>query len=217
MIAPQQRLRITFAKGDAIRFSSHLDTLRLWVRSLRRIAAPLAYTQGFNPRPKLQLAAALPLGHTGSEELLDVRLSRVVDAAALLDRLQSALPVGVTVSQIREVPLDQPALQTRVSSAAYRVSVEWDEAESLVEQRIATLLSAWESLALRKGKRYDLRPLIERLRLEGVDQGSVRLGMQLAAQPGRTARPEAVLDALGMGEPSAPARYHRERVILAAD
>jgi len=67
-----------------------------------------------------------------------------------------------------------------------------------------------------------LRPLIERLWLERCPElvegravgGEVVLGMQLAARAGATARPEAVLDALGMGE--AFARYHRRRLLRAA-
>ena len=215
MNSPQQRLRITFEKGDAIRFSSHLDLLRLWVRSLRRARAPLAYTQGFNPRPRLQLAAALPLGHTGSQEVLDVLLDRAIDPDELGRRLAPALPVGVSVSEIREAALDEAALQTRVASSDYRVDVEWDGTEAQAEQLVADLLNASELPAQRKGKPFNLRPLIERLWVEDVGPGRVILNMQLAAEPGRTARPEAVLDALGMGEPVAS--YHRERVILATD
>ena len=210
-----QRLRITFAKGSAIRFSSHLDLVRLWVRSLRRVQAPLAYTQGFNPRPKLQLAAALPLGHTGSAEQLDVWLTCASDTDDLGRRLKPALPDGVTVSEIHEVPLGAAALQTQVASAAYGVDLEWGEEEALVTQRITRLLSAPELQVDRKGKPTDLRPLIERLWVEGAGQGRAKLGMQLAAEPGRTARPEEVLDALGMADPVA--LIHRRCLILAAD
>ena len=34
----------------------------------------MAYSQGFNPRPRFQIAAALPVGVTGRAELLDVWL-----------------------------------------------------------------------------------------------------------------------------------------------
>ena len=66
----------------------------------------------------------------------------------------------------------------------------------------------------RRGKFYDLRPLIERLWLREVVAGGVVLGMQLATRAGATARPEAVLQALGLGEVFA--RYHRRRLLLGA-
>jgi len=68
------RLRITFSKEGWLIYSSHLDLMRVWERALRRAGAPLAYSGGFNPRPKLQIARALPLGHVGEGELIDVWL-----------------------------------------------------------------------------------------------------------------------------------------------
>ena len=78
MTADRHRLRITFSKGDTLKYTSHLDLMRIWERSLRRAGAPLAYSSGFNPRPRLQLAAALPLGHTGEAEWLDALLEEPV-------------------------------------------------------------------------------------------------------------------------------------------
>jgi radical SAM-linked protein len=211
MPANRDRLRITFAKGEAIKFSSHLDVARAWERSLRRAGVGLAYSGGFNPRPKLQLAAALPLGYTGEAELLDVWLERPMPVADFARALVPVLPAGLTVSQVQQVALDEPALQTQVVSAEYRVTVEWDEPAEQVAARIERVLAAPELPDERRKRRYDLRPLIERLWLERLGGGEVVVGMQLAARPGATGRPEAVLGALGMGE--AFARTHRRRLM----
>jgi len=217
-----RRLRITFAKGDTIKYTSHLDLMRAWERSLRRAGVPLAYSGGFNPRPRLQLAAALPLGHTGEAELLDVWLERPTSVRDFARVLAPVLPDGLTVSHVCRVSLKEPALQTRVVAAEYCVMVErrpelaerWDEPVDQVETRIERVLSAAELPQERRGRRYDLRPLIERLWLEQMSEGEVELGMQLAARGGATARPEAVLAVLGMG--GAFARYHRRRLLRAA-
>jgi len=240
------RLRITFAKGEAIKYTSHLDLARAWERALRRAGVGLAYSGGFNPRPKLQLAAALPLGHTGETEWLDVRLERPMPVEDFARVLVPVLPAGLTISQVRQVGLKEPALQTQVVAAEYRVTVEWHpefdfgelgravepssrravegcpELVEKVEARIERVLAAAELEQERRGRRYDLRPLIERLWLERCPElvegrasgGDVVLGMQLAAREGATARPEAVLKALGMD--GAFARYHRRRLILTA-
>ncbi|MFQ6102188.1 MAG: TIGR03936 family radical SAM-associated protein [Anaerolineae bacterium] len=207
------RLRVTFSKNGPLAYTSHLDLARAWERSLRRAGVGLAYSGGFNPRPKLQLAAALPLGHTGEAELLDVWLERPMPMEEFSRVLVPVLPDGLTISQVCQVRLSEPALQAQVKAAEYRVSVEWDETAPQVAARIEQLLAATELPRERRGKRYDLRPLVERAWLEEATSGSeVVLGMQLAARPGATARPEAVLKALGMGE--AFARYHRRRLIL---
>ena len=214
MAGPGQRLRIRFVKGDAIRFSSHLDLARAWARSLRRAGVPLAYSQGFNPRPRVQLAAALPLGHTGLAELIDLWLERPVEIDALGPTLAAALPAGLSVDSITGVDLREPALQSRVVAAAYRVTVESPELREAVEARIAALLLSEHCPIERRGKRVDLRPLIERLSLEtepGSD-GELVLSMRLAAGPEGSARPEEVLQALGLT--GAFASYERHEIVL---
>jgi radical SAM-linked protein len=211
MPSDPQRLRVTFAKSGPLAYTSHLDLARTWERSLRRAGGGLAYSRGFTPRPRLQLAAALPLGHTGEAELLDLWLEKAMSVGNFTKALVSVLPDGLTVSQVRRVVLKAPALQTQVVSAEYRVMVEWLELAEEIEARIEWLLAARELPQERRGKRYDLRPLIERLWLEDAGGSNVVLGMQLAARQGATARPEAVLEALGMGD--AFARYHRRRLL----
>jgi radical SAM-linked protein len=205
-----------------MKYTSHLDLVRAWERSLRRAGAPLAYSGGFNPRARLQLAAALPLGHTGEAELLDVWLEGPMPMEDFAKALVPVLPDGLAISQVRRVALKEPALQTQVVSAEYRVTVElcpglvegWDEPAELVEARVERVLATVELPQERRGRRYDLRPLIERLGLERAGGGEVVLGMQLAARAGATARPEAVLEVLGMG--GAFARCHRRRLVVAA-
>jgi radical SAM-linked protein len=214
------RLRITFSKSGPLAYTSHLDLARAWERSLRRAGVPLAYSQGFNPRPKLQLAAALPLGHTGEAELLDVWLEQAVPVEEFVRALSLVLPAGLSVSQVCQVGPQEPPLQTQVVAAEYRMTVELtpefgagsEDVAQQVGARIGQVLAAAELPQERRGRHYDLRPLVERLWLERAGEEEVLLGMQLAAREGATARPEAVLQALGLG--GSFARYHRARLVL---
>jgi radical SAM-linked protein len=67
------RLRITFAKQGALRYTGQIDLHRIWERSARRADLPLAYSHGYHPQPKIQLAAALPLGFSSRCEVVDLR------------------------------------------------------------------------------------------------------------------------------------------------
>lgn len=206
------RLRITFSKSGPLTFTSHLDLMRVWERALRRAGVPLAYSQGFNPRPRLQLAAALPLGHTGGAELLDVWLEKLLSVSDFTKALIPVLPNGLMVHQVHQVITKEPALQTQIKSSEYHVTVEGgNQSAEHVEARIAQTLAAAELPQERRGRQYDLRPLVERLWLERVDGNQMVLGMQLAAREGATARPEAVLMALEMDKTLV--RYHRRRLI----
>ena len=61
---------LTFSKSGLIRFTSHLDMLRLFKRGFRRAGIELKYSQGFNPHPRMGFAQPLSLGYLAEAELL---------------------------------------------------------------------------------------------------------------------------------------------------
>jgi radical SAM-linked protein len=209
------RLRITFSKSGALRYSGHLDLHTIWERTIRRAGLPLSYTQGFHPGPKLQLASALPLGIIGRAEIVDIWINELSQP---LDRpyeeiLQPVAPPGLVISSVEVVDEHSPALQTQVVSAEYEVTLlDPCDAHGLVKG-ISRLLGAASLSRERRGKAYDLRPLIESLELLPADgSGALRLQLRLAARNGATGRPEEVLDALGI--PFETTRIERTRLIL---
>src|SRR5215210_3122241 len=99
-VAVRARVRLRFSKVGKVRFTSHRDTARCWERALRRAELPVAYTEGFSPRPKVSFGLALSTGHESLAEYLDVDLDlddmrSPSDTEALLPQLSSALPVGI--------------------------------------------------------------------------------------------------------------------------
>ena len=70
----EMRVRFRFAKLGKVRFTSQRDVARMWERALRRAGLPLAYTEGFSPRPQLSFGLALPTGCESLAEYLDVAL-----------------------------------------------------------------------------------------------------------------------------------------------
>ena len=206
------RLRVTFSKEGWLVYSSHLDLMRVWERTLRRAGVPLAYSAGYNPHPRLQLARALPLGHFGEEELVDVWLEEPTRLEDFTQSLLPLLPEGLKIRQVDQVDSGAPAMQTQVVATKYRVIVDWDEPAEVVDVRIAYALAQEELPHERRGKRYNVRPLIEALWLDAATEDTAVLGMRLSARPGATGRPEAVMDVLGMGD--ALARYQRTGLIL---
>jgi radical SAM-linked protein len=160
----------------------------------------------------MQLASPLPLGHAACAELLDIWTENEIDPDRVLARVSPVLPDGLTLHHVAVAREDEPALQARLLAAEYEVHVEWEEADAVILDRIKSTLARetirWE----RRGKVRDLRPLIERLDLRSTDQDWVVLDMRLSAREAATGRPEAVLDALGMG--GAFARYTRRRLFI---
>lgn len=205
------RYRITFTRDSSIRFVGHLDLAKTWERILRRAGLPVAYSQGFHPQPKITFASALPVGCTSEAELMDVVLTGPLDPSVMRQRLEPTLPAGLGITSIVEVPLDAPALQAALRWAEYRVTVETDESREQVEARVQALLAASTLLRERRGKRYDLRPLVLALSVESVQPSTVHLVMRLLADANvGTGRPDEVVAALGWGD--VPLRIHRRRL-----
>jgi len=199
---PRQRLRLRYAKGEQLKYISHLDLARTWERVFRRAGLPVAHSQGFNPRPRFQIAAALPVGVTGRAEYLDLWLIEAFNPEEVEARLQPCLPPGLEVLGVEETELRASALQAQVRAAEYRVEVSNQEPTAAVRSRIQALLDAPSILRQRqhKGKlqTYDLRPLIQTVTVEPGQEGGHLLRMRLQASPAGAGRPDEVLNALGL-------------------
>ena len=117
------RVRLTFAKGPALRYIGHLDLARAWERALRRADLPVAWTQGFTPRIRLAFAAPLALGTVGEREVAEVFLHEAVEASELIARLGAQLPPGCTLMSAVALPVAGSSLASLVRWARYDVSL----------------------------------------------------------------------------------------------
>jgi radical SAM-linked protein len=207
------RYRITFAKTEHMRFTGHLDLQRTWERMIRRAELPIVFSRGYHPRPRIEMASALPLGFTAEAEIVDLYLEAPLPADELRERLTSVAPPGVRIGAAEEVPAGAPAVQTRLVAAEYRVMLEPDCSREAMSDRVTALLRAERVPRERKGKSYDLRSLIRSIEVTEDSPGSVVLVMELELAEGRTGRPDEVLAALGVDPMSA--RICRTRIILA--
>ncbi|MEZ4870444.1 MAG: TIGR03936 family radical SAM-associated protein [Caldilineaceae bacterium] len=205
----RQRVRLTYEKGEAIKFISHSDEFRLWERVLRRADLPLLYKQGFNPQPHMQFAAPLGVGITGVCEFLDITFSQTLPLSELAQRIRAKLPPGVVLHQLEAVALKTQALQTLVIGADYTILIYAEPGElaaTLLEQRIADFLAQAEILRERerKGARYtyNLRPLVFELHYHGYDAATEehRIFLRVQQREGATGRPDEVVDALGFDD-----------------
>ena len=201
------RIRITFAKLGALRYTGHLDLHKLWERAARRAELPLAYSQGFHPQPKMNIAAALPLGFSSRCELLDMRLEHDIPLDGLREKLQGTLPTGIQVMVVENVADSAPTLQTEVLSAEYEVVLTEASFSYEMKRQIESVMATESIIRTRRGKEYDLRPLIEDLHILND-----KIFMKLAAREGATGRPEEVLDVLGIAFEET--RIERTRLIF---
>jgi radical SAM-linked protein len=201
------KVRIRFAKLGKIRWTSHRDTARMWERAFRRIGLPLAYTQGFSPRPKVSFGLALPTGHESVAEYLDIELAQdaEVDVEALPELLSANLPAGVDTLAAAHLEDRALSLQEDVQSCTWRLAVAaFEDGPALsspdLEAQIRRILEASEVVVTRQRKGTDvtddIRPAILSLQLLHESPDGVWLEADLATQP-RGLRPYELVAALG--------------------
>lgn len=213
-----QRLRLRFCRGARLKYISHLDLIRLWHRAFRRAGLELAYSEGFNPHPRIQIAAPLPLGVTGESELMDVVFAREYMPQSVGLSVNAQLPPGIKIEQVMQVALTVSSLQGQVRRAHYRVEIpESDASRQKIESAIASLLALetlpWTQKREEKVRNIDLRKQISDIWIEEITSCSIVLGMDLQCDSNGSGRPEQVVKALRL---PAPASVHRIKLVVEA-
>jgi radical SAM-linked protein len=193
------RVRLRFAKSGDLRLVSHHDLLRCLERTVRRARIPLAVSQGFNPRPKIVFALALALGIEGRSEVVELELAEPMAPADVLARLAAASPRGLDWHAVETIAPGWPAPQ--VETVAYLLEVPADRRET-ARTRLAALLASthWPYTRHRPDRdrdvALDVRPFLLEADLDPLGLLSFRMKMT----PNGSARPEEVIDILGLSE-----------------
>ena len=193
------KIRVRLAKERVARFISHLDFAGAVEKAVRRAALPVAYSEGFTPRPKIAFGSALALGVTSEAEYADFELRERLPVAEFKPRLEAQLPAGIKVLAAREVSKNAPSLMAQINAASYQVEAQ------LTGRQEKEIQTAWEEFLEQgsiiivketKSKRRDLdiRPLILQARLRARDAGGTWDLLLRAGSTGNV-RPEEVLQA----------------------
>jgi len=206
------RIRVRYTKTGRIKYTSQRDNARAWERALRRARLPVAYSEGFSPRPLLSFSLALPTGCESEAEYTDLRFGEAPDGAAdavvgngwtpesvteLGHQLGELLPGGLDVVATAALEGSGGSLQEEVTSCFWIVEVTGMSAAQLTD-RVEALLSAAQVPIerVRKGRKVidDLRPSVLSLTTEGTGSspGTRRLLAELATKP-RGVRPAELL------------------------
>ncbi|MGH7428598.1 MAG: TIGR03936 family radical SAM-associated protein, partial [Candidatus Methylomirabilaceae bacterium] len=204
--ASLQRIRFVFQKRGDLRFLSHLELMKALSRALRRAQIPMAYSQGYNPQPKLSVALALPVGVEGWRELADVELQSRIAPSELVERVNRHFTSELHLLSAGEVPLSAPSLTPSVREATYEIWLPLNGWGPEVTSRLAspTLCDDWMARASipvsvqRKEKvvEVDARPLILELATLPEEGGALRWGLRLKTGQGTSVRPQSIMACL---------------------
>jgi len=223
-------VRVKYAKEGRLVALSHLEVMTAILRAVRRAGLPVAFSQGYHPKPRVSFGPALPVGLESRSEYLDLELIGARDAAEVGRRLGGALPKGLSLLEARRIDPGTPSLSESVRAVHYRVEFPEGWSAEALARRIEDFHSAEQSvvrrsapprprdkkrnqrLAAPREREIDLKEIVTHLSVEGPG----RVAFSLRADPSGSARPAEVLAAVfGDGTPPKGVRIFKEGVSFA--
>lgn len=213
-------IRMQFCKTREGRFLSHLDLMHTWERVIRRSQLPLAYSQGFNPHPKINFASACAVGTTSDGEYMDMELTQELPVEQVKEMLQAVMPPAFRVSAMKVVSGKASSLMSIIQRARYVLQLELVE-EVSQEQLDAAVENFWqqEEIVIYRYKKnskdkkpVNIRPGVYELELTAEGKNAL-LHIQVQSGNEGNIRPEEVaygLMATGMPMVQHVVRIHRQ-------
>ncbi|QEK12295.1 DUF2344 domain-containing protein [Crassaminicella thermophila] len=200
------KVRMRFSKNGYMIFISHLDLVRMVERVLRRANIPIAFTQGFNPHPKISFATALALGVSSDGEYIDIEIQEKIDLSILKNRINEQLPDGIKIIKCKYIDVKSKALMAIVEQSKYmvRCSLKNDVSEELLRREILNFMRNEEILMHKiikkknkeKKKEINIRPLIKNLEFVSKDHLQCIFSMIVATGSKGNLKPEVVIEKL---------------------
>jgi len=173
-----KKARIEYKKTHAARFTSHLDTMRIFVRALRKGNIRVAYSRGFHSHPKIASGPPLPLGFTSRAEYMDIEFEEQIPSM-LRKVLNNSLAPGFEVLKVKPVISKAESLNSAIKIAEYCVTFNSETAIDRIRQNIDLFLQQNKFIVTRKKKgkikEVDVRLFVKNIRM---DNHSVLLQIQ---------------------------------------
>jgi radical SAM family uncharacterized protein/radical SAM-linked protein len=116
----KRKMRFAYRKGKEVRYTSHLDTLRIFTRALRRAKIPVALSQGYHTHMKISMGPPLPLGYTSRAEYIDLELTDNAPKQ-FQDMVNRHLPDGMEVTESKLFIKKYTSLNSAITLASYRI------------------------------------------------------------------------------------------------
>jgi radical SAM-linked protein len=198
---PNQTLLVLFSMAGGPSYLSQQETLTMWSRALIRAGMTPAFSQGFNPHPKISLPLPRSVGVDGDEDMLVAQIASFSCAPdGIADQLNRHLPEGCRVVRAEVFQARQRRYPESILYVFQPTESAWAGGlERRLEacRRMLSAGSAVEMLRIRPnertGRTVDISVYLQRL---DWDQQHVRLRCRFSGQG--TARVEELIKWMGL-------------------
>ncbi len=202
------RYRLTYHKTGPARFFSQLETQSIILRALRAVRAPVAYSEGYSPAPRVSFGPAIPVGVESADEMVDVELAMYWEPWKLSHKLNTSSPEGIRFVDARQISLSQRSITGSTEAFDYRIRLDDPKDADRIKNAVTRFNEALSVMVRRprRDKMVDIRPLIVGL---DVEPESLDLVFKASYGPDGTVRPDDLLEGLFPGEDIRPSRVVR--------
>ncbi|OGO76654.1 MAG: hypothetical protein A2Y23_06480 [Clostridiales bacterium GWB2_37_7] len=198
-------VRLKFAKGSEVKYISHLDLMRTFMRVVRRAEIPIAYSGGFNPHPEMSFGAPLSVGVVSLAEYVDIVLAEEIPLEQIVEKLNKYMPIGIKVLGAIRLPEKFKSAMALITHAKYSItaSIENTDKEYL-KTKLFSFVNQESILAQKKQpkknfqiKEFDIRPMILEMNLKDCDETGCVFTCLLQSGSKANLKPEILVEAFG--------------------
>jgi radical SAM-linked protein len=223
-------IRVKFIRGEEVKYISHLDLMKAFERALRRSKLPIAYSEGFNPHPKMVFGLPLSVGVTSEAEYADFEFSEDIKVSELIEILNPQLPSGLAITDAG-VKADRKNIMAEITRASYCVNVCVNSKVGINQMKriIDDFMLKGEIRIIKKTKsgmkETDIKPMIHSIGVESMTRASnnegctgnvFKISTVLSAGSRGNLKPEQVVEAVSSmaGEPIKLLSIHRTGLFI---
>ena len=196
-------VRLKFTKGSEVKYISHLDLMRTFMRAVRRANIPIAYSGGFNPHPEMSFGAPLSVGVISLAEYVDIALAKEVPLQEIIDGLNQSMPVGIKVLGAIELPERFKSAMALITHAKYGVKINLGNIDEVdLREKIISFINQESILAKKKQpkknfqmKTVEIRPMILEMNFLDCKEGICYFDCLLQSGSKANLNPEILMNA----------------------
>ena len=107
------------------------------------------------------------------------------------------MPAGLRILSIEKLPYSDPALTIIIQSAVYEIIFPDLQNLEDLKEKMEQLMAQETIERERRGKTYDMKPLIEDWSCDINENGEIYMKVQMAARDSAMGRPDELAAALG--------------------
>ncbi|HAK44815.1 MAG TPA: radical SAM protein [Spirochaeta sp.] len=157
------KLLFSFTKMGKASFLSHINIMNVFERAFLRAEFELKYTQGFNPKPKLEFANPLSLGFESVAEIASIEMLVEEELGdddvkdIFIDKMNKSLPEGMKIINakvINAIASVETGKKVKSFMASYNGGeYELDCADEETAEAIHNLLNTNDGIIINKNER----------------------------------------------------------------